>query len=583
MTVLPKKDVVIVGFGAAGGPIAVELARGGLSVVALERGPHLKTDPDFAKGLDTLRYRTRGELVPAFDDLPLTFRTNPSLPAVPAEHQMASMVGGASVTWSGYAWRYYEDDFRLKSALKERYGATDWLAYLKEDGAAIEDWPLSYTELEPYYEKAEYVMGVGGWPGNLRGQIRPVHPTEGNPFEAPRQNDYPFRPLRDNATSLTFRQGALNLGLHPFHTPVAINSIPYTSPYGITRPGCTYCGFCSGHACWNGAKSSTLVAILPAAEATGHFELRPNCHVLKINRLGDRATSVEYIDATGAHRVQPGTVFILAAFTFQNVRLLLASGITGRGYVGKYFINRCGPSLRADFRDRRLNGYSGPSAQSQGIDDYNGENAAEEKLRLPKKEFFIRGGLLYTIGEQHPLSAYANLPPGVPRWGVAYKEYLRDSFQSSMAVYVPGEALPYEGSYIDLDPVHTDKHGVPAARVQRQAQQNEIRMARFLYKRGIQVLQASGAARVWGSDTARPVASMTHDCGGCRMGSTPERSVTNMYGQSWDVPNVLVGGGAVFPTISGHNPTETIWALSFRMADAILQGRIDLTNAKQFR
>jgi len=567
-----------VGFGAASGPIAVELARADLSVVALERGPY-RPQPEFQQGLDGLRYATRGELIPRFADQPLTFRTDPSVEAVPRPNRMPSLVGGGSVTQAAYAWRYGEDDFRLKSALRERYGATRRLEYLEEDGAAIADWPLTYAELEPYYEQAEYAFGVGGWPGNLRGQIRPVNPEEGNPFEAPRQNDYPFRPLRDSPTSLTFRAGALQLGLHPFHSPAAINTARYTSPYGITREGCTYCGFCSGHACWNGAKSSALVALLPAAEATGRFELRPDCHVVRIVRRGNRAVGVEYVDGTGRAWMQPGEIIILGAYTFQNVRLLLHSGITGGGQVGKYFINRAGPLVYAVFPDRYLSGYAGPGAQSQSVDDFNAENAAEEKLALPADDFFVRGGVIYSIGQRHPLECYRQAPPGIPRWGVTFKSFLRDNYLRLMALYLPGEPLPYASSTIDLDPVHRDRYGVPAARVTRQAKRNEIRMARFLYRKGTEMLRAAGASTIWGRDLPVPVATMTHDVGGCRMGHDPGRSAVNGYGQLWETPNLFVAGGAVFPTLSGHNPTLTIWALSFRLADALRRRRVDLRDA----
>src|SRR5690606_24437461 len=176
--------------------------------------------------LDTLRWDTRGEMLPTLPELPLTFRTDLDQVAEPRNYVMANTVGGASVHWSGQSWRFYVEDFRVKTTLEEMYGA-ERLRYLRDDGANIQDWPISYDDVEPYYEKVEYNIGVGGWPGNINGEIRPVDPQEGNPFEAPRKRDYPFRPLRDNATDLTFREGALNLGLDPFHVPTAITTEPY--------------------------------------------------------------------------------------------------------------------------------------------------------------------------------------------------------------------------------------------------------------------------------------------------------------------------------------------------------------------
>ena len=289
------------------------------------------------------------------------------------------------------------------------------------------------------------------------------------------------------------------------------------------------------------------------------------------------------MDGTGRAWMQPGEIIILGAYTFQNVRLLLHSGITGGGQVGKYFINRAGPTVRAVFPDTYLNGYTGPTGQSQSVDDFNAENAAEEKLALPADDFFVRGGLLFCSAERHPLVCYRDIPPGVPRWGSAYKTYLRENLNRYMAAAVLAEALPYASSTIDLDPVYRDRYGVPAARVTRQVKRNEIRMARFLYEKAAGILRAAGASHVWGSQTPVPVASSNHDVGGCRMGTAPDRSVTNRFCQVWEVPNVFIAGGAVFPSLSGHNPTETMWALAFLGAEAIVKNQVNLSDAGDHR
>lgn len=577
----PRKDVVIVGYGAAGGPASVELARAGYSVVALERGPHLTTKRDFAVAqLDTLRWVIRDGMIPDFDAIPLTFRTREDDEAQPASYLMSTLVGGASVHWSGQSWRFFEDDFRVRSTIEDLYGP-ERLRYLEEDGAAIEDWPLRYDELEPYYEKVETHVGIGGWPGNIQGRIRPVNPEEGNPFEAPRQSDYPFRPLRDNATNLTFRYGALELGLHPFHVPTAILTRPYLSPYGVSRPPCTYCTFCTGHGCWNASKSDTLVSLLPAAEATGNFELRPNCQVVRVNHQNGRVVSVSYVDTlTGEEHEQPGDIFILAAYTFQNVRLLLHSELDGDGQVGRYFMTRSSPSAHAVFDDRYLNGYNGPAVQRQGLDDYNGEVFFEEKLELSNDEFFIRGAFIGSPSQRNPLETYDVLPPGVPRWGADYKDYLREYLNRYIGLQLLTEPLPYEDSYIDLDPSYHDRYGVPGARVTRQVKRNEQRMGRFIHQKAVEILRAAGASRIWGDGEVQAIPTMTHDTGGCRMGDDPSRSVTNRYCQMWTAPNLFIGGGAVFPTMAGKNPTQTIWALSYWLADAIVQGRVDLDDAE---
>lgn len=583
MAVQPKQDVVIIGYGAAAGPMSTELAKAGYSVVALERGPYRGLE-EFSGGraFDTLRYRVRNEMNPRLPEVPLTFREDLSATARPVNYVMANTVGGASVHWSGQSWRYYVDDFRVRSTIEEMYGP-ERLAYLEEDGANIQDWPITYEDLEPYYDKTERYVGVGGFAGNIQGEIRPVDPEEGNPFEAPRDRDYPFRPLRDNATDLTFREGALELGLNPFHVPTAITTEPYTNPDGVERPACSYCTFCTGHGCWNHSKSSTLSALLPTAEETGNFELRTNAHVLRINHEDGRAVSVEYIDLiTGEHHVQPGEMFYLGAYSFQNVRLLLYSGITGNGQVGKYFINRSGPSVSAVFDDRHLNGFNGPAVQRQGLDDYNGENNAEEKMQMSDEDFFVRGAFIGSPSQRFPLESYRIHPPDVPNWGREYKEYFTENLSRLISLQLLQEPIPYESSYIDLDPNYTDRFGVPAARVQRQAKQNEIRMSRYIYQKATEILEAAGASRIWGRETPNATATMTHDLGGLRMGDDPSMSATNKYGQMWEVPNILVGGGALAPTMSGHNPTETIWTLAYWTADAVLQDRIDLEDSQAF-
>ncbi len=582
MAVMPRKDVVIIGYGAAAGPISTELTKAGYSVVALERGPHRTTSDFSGKAFDSLRHAVREEMVPQIPDLPLTFRTDTTSRAEPRRYVMANTVGGASVHWSGQSWRYYVDDFRVRSTIEEMYGP-EKLRYLEEDGANIQDWPVTYDEFEPYYDKVEHYVGVGGFPGNIQGEIRPVNPEEGNPFEAPRMRDYPMRPLRDNATDLTFREGALALGLDPFHVPTAINTETYTNPDGVERPPCSYCPFCTSHGCWNDSKGSSLVSLLPTAMDTGNMEVRANSHVLRINHQDGRAVSVTYLDLlTGEEHEQPGDIFYMGAYTFQNVRTLLYSGITGGGQVGKYFMNRAGPSVNAIFDDRYLNGYAGPAVQRQGLDNFNGENHADLKMQLPDEDFFIRGGFLGSPSQRNPLETYAIRPPDVRAWGADYKQYLSQNLNRYIGLQVLGEPLPYESSYIDLDPNYTDRFGMPAARVHRQAKTNEINMSKFLFARGKEILEAAGASRVWGRETPVATHSMTHDTGGLRMGNDPTMSVTNRYGQMWEIPNILVGGGALLPTMSGHNPTETIWMLSYWTADAVLQGKIDLNDSQAF-
>src|ERR1700683_4340000 len=223
-----KTDVVIVGVGAAGGIIAAELAKAGMKVIGLERGPRLKT-ADF-EGLDELRYFERQDLRPNIKREPVTWRPNANAHAAPMPVlNNGNQAGGGTVHYGTLSWRMHEDDFRVRSKTVERYGASA----IPQDSSLV-DWPLSYAEIEPFYDQAEYELGVSGKGGNLQGKTI----AGGNVFEAPRSREYPLPPLLVDQSAILFEAGAKKLGLHPFSYARAIVSEPYNG-----RAGFTSCGF----------------------------------------------------------------------------------------------------------------------------------------------------------------------------------------------------------------------------------------------------------------------------------------------------------------------------------------------------
>jgi gluconate 2-dehydrogenase alpha chain len=236
-----KTDVVIVGVGAAGGILAAELGKAGMKVVGLERGPRLTTQ-DFNPH-DELRYFQRQDLRPNVKRQPITWRpTDARATPIPLQNY-GNQAGGGTVHYGAVSWRMHEDDFQARSHTIDRYGA----AAIPVD-SSLADWPLSYADLEPYYDRAEYELGVSGKAGNVQG--RKIE--GGNVFEAPRKRDYPLPPLLDDQAGIWFNAAANKLGYHPFPTPRAIVSQPYNG-----RPACTYCGFCQAFGCHVGAKSSS--------------------------------------------------------------------------------------------------------------------------------------------------------------------------------------------------------------------------------------------------------------------------------------------------------------------------------------
>src|SRR5487761_417896 len=209
-----KTDVVIVGVGAVGGILAAELGKAGMKVIGLERGPRLKT-ADFEPH-DELRYFQRQDLRPNWKRQPVTWRANANQRAAPLQTlNYGAQAGGGTVHYGALSWRLHEGDFRVRSQTIERYGA----AAIPED-SSLSDWPLSYADLEPYYDQAEYEIGVSGKAGNLQG--RKIE--GGNVFEAPRSREYPMPALHPDQSGVLFNEGASKLGYHPFSSPRAILS-----------------------------------------------------------------------------------------------------------------------------------------------------------------------------------------------------------------------------------------------------------------------------------------------------------------------------------------------------------------------
>ena len=557
-----RTDVVIVGAGAAGGIMAAELAKAGMQVIALERGPRLKTS-DFA-GQDELRYFQRQDTRPDTKRQPVTWRPNANARATPlGTLNYGNQAGGGTVHYGAVSWRMHEDDFRARSQTIERYGA----AAIPED-SSLADWPLSYADLEPYYDLAEYELGISGKAGNLQG----TRIDGGNVFEAPRRRDYPLPPLLVEQPGIVFDEATRDLGYHPFSTPRAILSQPYKG-----RAGCTYCGFCQGFGCHMGAKSSILVTKLPEADATGNFKLVTGAMAYHINSDdAGRATGISYYGPDGSDNTIEAELVIVAPFIYDNTRLLLLSktaqfpnGLANSsGHVGKHVMAHMMARVLVTFDDRHMNVYMGPSAQKHTIDDFNADNFDHSDVD------FIRGSQI-SIGTDNlqggPISASTlATPPGVPRWGAAYRDFIAEAYTRHASMVAQTENLPYADQTIDLDPDIKDAWGLPAPRMTYDWRRpNELACVEFMQRKMEGIGRAMGASQVWRAPLS-PGRPGAHHEGGTRMGSDPSNSVVNRYGQTWDIPNLFVVGSSTFPTMSGFNPTLTIQALAYMTADAIV-------------
>ncbi|MBN8919406.1 MAG: GMC family oxidoreductase, partial [Rhizobiales bacterium] len=289
-----KTDAVIVGLGWTGAILGIELAKAGLQVLALERGEDRETVPDFAypKMIDELKYGVRLGLMQRPADSTLTIRRSLQETALPYRSLGSFLpgngVGGAGVHWNGHTWRALPEELRLRSYVVEKFGAN----VIPED-MTIEDWGVTYDELEPYFDRFEYVCGISGKAGNVDGRTQ----DGGNPFEGPRKRDYPLPPLPTLLNGRMFHDAAKTMGYHPFPLPSANLSDSYTNEYGMQLGPCNFCGFCERFGCINYSKSSPQTCILGALKRQPTFSYRTRSEVLRVDLSPDKksATGVTYI------------------------------------------------------------------------------------------------------------------------------------------------------------------------------------------------------------------------------------------------------------------------------------------------
>jgi gluconate 2-dehydrogenase alpha chain len=576
----PAVDVVTIGAGLTAAMLGAKLGEAGYEVRSLEQGASRWTYPEFAHDHDSLRYSVRYAMMVDLARESWTWRPDARSPALPMR-QYGSFnpgegLGGAMVHWSAQLWRFMETDFRHRSHVVERYGESKL-----PPGSTIQDWPVTYADLEPWYDKFEIDLGASGLAGNLNGKILPG----GNPFEAPRSRRYPNPPLERNTFAHMVAKASEDLGLHPFPQPAGITSRAYTDPYGNLRSGCLYCGFCTRFGCEVDAKASPQNTYLPVALKSGKYSVQLGAKVLGIE-VDDqgRATGVRYLDQDGKLHFQPAELVVCSAFTLENNRLLLMSrskshpnGIgNDRGRVGKNYTYQIYPApVVGLWEGKRLNMYMGNTCTITILYDYNGDNFDHSDLD------FIGGMQLYSEPcEREPVNSVTGLTTADGKsWGADWKQGLR-GWDSYAGIVTEGESIPYEANFLDLDPNYTDRFGNPLLRITFDWQPNEQAMWRFIYARALEIMKRMRPSRIvvekpeLGGYNIHDYQS-THPTGGCIMGTDPGHSVTNSYGQVWDTPNVFVTGAALYPQNPGANPTGTVGALTLRTAQALRERYFD--------
>lgn len=576
MKTLPSADVVIVGGGWTGLLMAKELgSRTTLSVVVLERGGPRKTD-DYGDDMDELDYTIRLRMMQDASQETVTLRHDSSQRALPIRQHGSflpgSGIGGAGEHWSAVCPRFLPDCFEVLSRTTEKYGSKR----LPEDHAIL-DWGITYDELEPHYTRADLLLGISGKAGNIRGE----QIEGGNIFEGWRSAEYPTPPTKIPYFSSMFAEAAKSLGYHPYPVPAATTSRAYTNPDGISRAGCTYCGYCETFGCMIGAKSQPTNTLLPVIEKHKNVSIRTGAWVRRILHDGaekkGKAIGVVYMDANGQEVFQPAELIFLASWTLNNTRLLLLSGIgkaydptTGKGTLGRNLTHQVSFSAATAFFEKPLNRFMGSGASGIMLSDLDGDLFDHSKLP------FLRGGTLGARSARSlPISECGVVPKSVKAtWGSEWKKAALHFYDRTGRIGFSGEHLAYKDNYMDLDPVYKDHFGDPLLRLTLDWRENERKMADYMTTKATELAREMGAKEVTPFSGLRSYDATryqsSHVQGGAIMGSSPERSVVNPYLQHWELSNLFVLGASSFPQNASANPTPTILALTYRTADAIV-------------
>jgi len=503
----------------------------------LEQGPYLR-EKDYSH--DEIRYTFEPGLTNDPKVQPITYRKNESEPAKPLKAiEYGRQVGGGSVHFTGNYWRFHETDFHERSLFGDI------------PGTAFADWPITYADLEPYYTKAEYDLGISGLAG-------------ANPFEAPRSKPYPLPPMPVKSSGVLFERAARKLGLHPFPAPVAILSQPYQG-----RGACVHCGFCELFGCEMRSKSSTLVTVIPMAEKTGNCEIRPDSYVRRIAvDAKGRATGAIYFDAQRREVFQRAKVVVLCANGVESAKLLLISksnrfpqGLANSsGLVGKHLMWDNGSFASALF-EHPLNEYKSIQVTRLIHDYYRAD---------PKRGFYGGGGIDARFDFYPAGFALFGMPPDAPKWGAEYKKMIGHYFTRTMSLLAHSTSLPQEKNSVTLDPEVKDAWGLPGVRITFDNHPDDVANMKWLLERELEIFQAMGANKIW-AQPADAFSASRHLMGTCRMGLDPKKSVVNPYGRTHDVPNLFVVDGSNFVTSARQQPTATIQALAYRAADHMMR------------
>lgn len=540
---MTKYDAIIVGAGAGGGVAAAVLAEAGKRVLLLERGRTLS----FAEiGRDHLRNQRLAQYGnnagPDPDANPRVFVDDSGgrhilRPFDGGYQNNAACVGSGTRVFGAQAWRFMPQDFRMASI----YGTPA--------GSSLADWPIAYGDLEPFYTEAEWELGVCG-------DAAACHHLPAG------RGEYPMPPLPLPEQGRVMRRGAAALGWPAQPVPLLINSIPYNS-----RPACIHCQHCVGFACPVDAKNGTHNTVIARAIETGRCELVTNAMVSQVSTSqAGQITGVRYFDQTGVLQHVNSEVVVLSGGAIETARLLLNS---------QTIREPAGLGNNHDLVGRNLQGHLYPSVYGlfeQPIWDGIGPGASTAICRFNHaNDGIIGGGMIADDFVVLPIIfAKGALPPQVPRWGAAHKEFMGSGYRRAIGIKGPVQEIPNPEARVTIDPDVRDGWGVPVARLSGTVHPESLRAADFMYDRAKEWLVASGAVETWGWRCGPGLSGGQHQAGTCRMGDDPHDSVVDKWQRVHCHDNLYICDGSVHVTNGGFNPVLTILALSCRAAENIV-------------
>ncbi len=515
-------DFVVVGSGAGGGTFAGIAAVAGAKVLVVERGPLLVTPGNdhlanqrlsvygHNAGPDATQYRIVDNRI--------------TLPWDPDFQANAAMFGGGTQVYGAQAWRFHPNDFKMAT----HYGIPD--------GSSLADWPIDYTEIEPWYAVAERMIGVSGAAESM--QHLPTFST-----------DYPMPPVACGRPGEVLRKGIAKLGWRSCTVPLAINSLPYDN-----RPACQQCEECVGFACNVNAKNGSHNTWLMRGQKSGNLDLLPDTVVTRINHMSGVVKSISIASHVSGIAEISCNNLICSAGAIETARLLLASGIRN-------------PHLGCHLQGHVYTGVTGLFDET--IRDGKGPGPTHAVTEfLHENDGIIGGGMLADDFVMTPITYWKrHRPAGVPAYGHGAKTWVKDTYSRVLDIKGPIQDIPSPNCQVRLSSTDVDSFGVPVVELSGHTHPESLRASRFMHDKARMLMFSCGAIDVWGEPQRGPLRSAgQHQAGTCRMAEHESLGVVDPNQKLFGFQNIHVCDASVHVTNGTFNPVLTIYALSHRLA-----------------